>query len=408
MILPAEPFLKSKIKEYYEKNFIKVPFVEQREFGYGVHNKKILDRNICFKNDFDLNSFLREGVPFYLSYSVSYYERPDAKPTLAKNFLKSDFIFEYDADDIPTPCKKTHDSWKCPKCNESGKGHSQTCPKCNSKTIVDEWICDKCIDATKKQTKRLYNILTMELDFQPEEIQITFSGHKGFHTKIISNKIANMKQNERIELMDYITEEGLNFKELGFVEDNKGSLKIEGPNVGKLQKYVSYIKTILENKEANELYDYFGPNTSTQTINKIKKNLPKVIEDLEAGILFKPKQDSVGLWYNLLEHIKESQRLYIDRQTTIDASKIIRCPETIHGGAMLIAKNLCIDDIDEFKPFEDASLQGKGTLKIHLKKVPKLLFNKEIIGPFENEILELPYNISLYFLAKGVADEIIL
>lgn len=408
MILPAETFLKSKIKEYYEKNFIKVPFVEQREFGYGIHNKKILDRNMAFKNDFDLNTFLREGVPFYLSHSVSYYERPDAKPTSAKNLLKSDFIFEYDADDIPTPCKKTHDSWKCPKCAEEGKGHTQNCPKCSSKTIVDEWICDKCIDATKKQTKRLYNILTIELGFEQNEIQITFSGHKGFHTKIISDKIAKLKQNERIELMDYITEEGLNFKELGFVEDNKGSLKIEGPNIGKLQKYVSYIKTILETKEANELFGYFGPNTSTQTINKLKKNLPKVIEELEAGKLYKPKQDSVELWYNLLENIKDSQKLYIDRQTTIDASKIIRCPETIHGGAMLIAKNLCIDDIDEFKPFEDASLQNKGSLKIHLKKVPKLLFNKEIIGPFENEIIELPYNISLYFLAKGVADEIIL
>ena len=195
MILKAEQFLKSKIKEYYEKNFITVDNIDKREFGYGIYNRKILDRNICFKNDFELNAFLREKVPFYLSCSCAHYEYPYAKPTNAKKYLQGEFVFEYDADDIPTPCKKMHDSWQCVKCGENGKGHITKCPKCNSKTELSEWICDKCLDATKKQTKRLYNILIYELGFNKEEIRITFSGHKGFHTKIISEKIQNLKQN---------------------------------------------------------------------------------------------------------------------------------------------------------------------------------------------------------------------
>ncbi|PIU21996.1 MAG: hypothetical protein COT14_03295 [Candidatus Diapherotrites archaeon CG08_land_8_20_14_0_20_30_16] len=408
MIIKAEQFLKSRIKEYYEKNFISVPNIEKREFGYGIYNKKILDRNIAFKNDYELNTFLRERVPFYLSYSVAYYELPDAKPTSAKKLLKNDFIFEYDADDIPTPCKKTHDSWICPKCKEEGKGHTQKCPKCNSRTEISEWICDKCLDATKKQTKRLYNILTYELGFSEQEIKITFSGHKGFHTKIISPKIENIKQNERIELMDYITEEGLNFKELGFVPDEKGSIKFLGEKLGKSQKYLNFIKTVLESNDATELLKYFDPNTSTQTLNKLVNNKKEALESLEKGKFYRPRKESVDLWYNLLENLKESQKLYVDRQTTIDMYKIIRVPNTIHGGAMLLSKEVKIDKISDFNPFEEASIYKDGTLKIHLKKVPRLLLNREIFGPYENEIVELPNNIATYFLAKGVADEAIL
>jgi len=407
MIQKAEVYLKSKIKEFYENNFINVEHVEKREFGYGIYNRKILDRNISFKDDYDLNTFLREKTPFYLSYSVAEYQYPDAKPTSAKIIEKSDFILEYDADDIPTPCKKVHDSWECTKCDEKGKGNIDKCPKCNSRTKISEWICDKCIDATKKQTKRLYDILTKELGFKENEIKIYFSGHKGFHTKIISERISNLKQNERIELMDYITEEGINFKELGFIEDNKGSIIFKGKRIGKAQKYLYFIKKILESNTTEELEKYFDlPKIS---LNKILKNKEEALKMLENNEFYKPKKDSVDIWYNLLEKLKESQRLYVDRQTTIDVHKILRCPNTLHGGAMLIAKELKINEIDAFNPFKDAIIQfDKDTLKIHLKKVPSLLLNNNIYGPYNNEIVELPANIALYLLAKGAADEIIL
>ena len=408
MNIKAESFLKARLKEYYDKNFVTVPDVETREFGYGIYNKKILDRNICFKTDFELNSFLREKVPFYLSYSCAHYQYPDAKPTSAKKLLKNEFIMEYDADDIPTPCKKTHDSWLCPKCNEEGKGHIKKCPKCSTRTEISEWICDKCIDATKKQTKRLYNILIYELGFKESEIKITFSGHKGFHTKIISPKIENLKQNERIELMDYITEEGLNFKELGFVPDNKGSIVFLGEKLGKAQKYLKFIKTVLESKDTSELINYFDPNTSTQTLNKLVNNKEEALKLLEQGLFYRPRKDSLELWYNLLDNLKDSQKLYVDRQTTIDIYKILRCPNTIHGGAMLLAKELTINELDAFKPFEDASIYKEGTLKIHLKKVPRLLLNNQLFGPYNDEIIELPSNIAIYFLAKGAADEAII
>lgn len=409
MLVNIENYLKSKIQEYYNNNFITIDNIEKREIGYGIYNRKIANRNISFKDNYDLNTFLRTKVPFYLSYSMAQYEYPDKTPTIEKKIIKSDFLLEYDADDIPTPCKKIHDSWYCDKCNESGQGNIRRCPKCNSQTKISEWICDKCLEATKKQTIKLYNILTHEFNFEDNEIKFTFSGHKGYHTKIVSEKIAYLKKSERLDLLDYFIEENLNFKEIGFVSNKKGSIDFNGKNIGKSQKYLNYLKSIIENSNEETLLNYFDGLASKTVINKILKNKQEILQLLEKNKLYKLKSESEELWYALLEKIKDLQKLYIDKQTSIDMHKIIRCPETIHGGAMLISKSLTFEELNTFQPFSDAKLPLKEeTLKIHLKKVPRLLLNRIQYGPYNDEIVELPITIALYFLARGAADEIII
>jgi DNA primase small subunit len=409
MIIKAEEYLTSKIKEYYEKTFIEINDVERYEFGYGVYNRKIANRNIQFKDNYDLNEFLRNKTPFYLSKSIAKYEYPEASPTTAKNMLESDFMFEFDADDIPTACKKIHDSWFCEKCGAEGKGHIMKCPECNYKTKLSEWICDKCLDATKKQTKRLIKILIDELGFKEEELSINFSGHKGYHIYISSNKIKHLKKNERLELIDYISESGLNFKEIGFVENNKGSLVYKGLNYGKGIKYLNLVKAIITDANSENIEEYLLENTSKIVINKLLKNKLEIITLLDKNEFYKLKTKSEDIWYTFLEKIKEKQKLYIDKQTTIDIYKILRVPNTIHGGAMLLAKTIELSKLDEFNPFEDAKLpSNEKTLKIHLKKVPKLLLNRTYYGPYNNEIVELPYEVGLYLVAKGAGNEIIL
>lgn len=409
MIIKAEEYLTSKIKEYYEKTFIEIKDINQYEFGYGVYNRKIANRNIQFKDNYDLNEFLRNKIPFYVSKSLAKYEFPEASPTTAKNMLESEFMFEFDADDIPTACKKIHDSWHCEKCGAEGKGHIMKCPECNYKTKLSEWICDQCLNATKKQTKRLIKILIEELGFKNEELSVNFSGHKGYHVYISANKIKNLKKNERLELIDYISESGLNFKEIGFVENKKGSLIYKGLNHGKGIKYLNLVKTVIFDANLENIEEYLPTETSKIIINKLIRNKKEILELLEKNEFYKLKSQSEDLWYTVLEHIKEKQKLYIDMQTTKDIYKILRVPNTIHGGAMLLAKSLDLDKIDDFSPFEDAKLpSNEKTIKIHLKKVPKLLLNRVYYGPYNNEIVELPYEIGLYLLAKGAGNEIIL
>jgi len=407
MKITPEIFLKSKIKEYYKSNRVEIKDIEKREFGYGTYGKKIANRHVEFRNNDELNWFLQNEAPFYLSYSVAYYELPGAKPMQAKRLLGGDMIFEFDSDDIPTDCKKVHDTWQCTKCGENGKGYVEKCPNCNANTKTEEFVCDYCIDATKKQTKKIYNALIDDFDFSSKEIKIMYSGHKGFHIKIISPEVYDLKQNQRTELMNYFSEDGLNFRALGFVEDEKGSIKYIGKNFGKGQKYLNYAITAIQNYDLPELTLLF--DSYTRTIKKVANCKAEVVAELQRGIFPKLKEDSVSLWYNFLDNLKQQQKLMIDKQTTIDIHKIVRAENTIHAGAMLLSKVIEIDSIDAFNPFIDASPYSSGTLRIHLKKVPKLLLNGSIYGPYsEGEEVELPYNIGAYFVAKGVTNDIII
>jgi len=130
----VKTFLESKLKEYYNKEYIVVDNIRKREFGYGVFGRKIANRNLSFNNDKELNQFLRIQHPFYFSYSVAYYKYPNAKLN-KKKYLGGDLVFEFDADDIPTKCKKilqvaimTLEDGKCNnayklKCFCNGKPH---------------------------------------------------------------------------------------------------------------------------------------------------------------------------------------------------------------------------------------------------------------------------------------------
>ncbi len=406
MSISPKDYLQSRIRDYYKMHVLDIPGIEYREFGYGEYGKKISSRHLAFQNNLEFNNFLTSNAPFYVSYSSAYYKKPSARPMENKELLGADMVFEFDSDDIPTDCKKIHDSWVCPKCNNSGKGRVLVCPECKAKTDISEWICDLCLEQTKRQTKKLYQILTTELRFDYNDLNLMYSGHKGFHIKIKGDKIYSQKQNQRVEIMNYISEDGINFKALGFMQDNKGSIKYLGKDFGKGFKYLNLAAKLVKSYDVEKLKGLF--DISTKSFNKLIENRESISNNILKGEFPKIKADSVSLWYNFLDNIKELQNMYIDKQTTIDLHKILRCEDTIHGGSMLVSKKLKFEDIDKFNPFSDAFSFNGDYLKIHLKKVPKLLLGGRTIGPYENQIVELPVEYSLYFLAKGASNEIIL
>lgn len=129
-----EAFLKRKFQQYYQAHLVKEPpSIEKREFGFGVFGKKISERHFAFKNYGNFNDFLRNEVPFFASYSAAHYEFPEATPMQSKNFLGSDLVWEFDADDFKTPCAENHTLWKCPKCGLTGKGRLGYCTACGEK-----------------------------------------------------------------------------------------------------------------------------------------------------------------------------------------------------------------------------------------------------------------------------------
>jgi len=404
MIFDTEQYLRSRYKDYYQNHFVSVPEVEKREFGIGVYGKKISNRHLEFKNNYELNDYLRREVPFYVSCSVGYYRKPGARPMQAKEMEGGDFIFEFDADDLPTKCKDKHDYWYCAKCGCHGSGRLTTCPNCKSNTKIYDYICDDCLEETKKQTKLLISILINELGFKESELFLSFSGHKGYHIKIKSEKVYPLNQEERMEIIDYITKTGLSFKKIGYAYPHIRFLDLETK-----AKFSEFFKAL---KTKNFISMGLDKSAASKAV-KYKQDILRGIEKHIAVSLAHDDEKSRIAWDKIigtfLNKLRETSQLLIDANTSVDIFKIVRVPNTIHGGACLISKELKLSDLDSFYPFRDAYPFNKnGDIKIYIEKMPRLKLNGKEYGPYYKEPVELPENIAIYLLAKGAADGVIL
>ncbi len=137
-----EDFLKSHFKKYYQKNIINtVPNVEQREFGYGVYKRKIANRNMAFSSQEKMNEFLRLKTPLFFSYSNSYYAFPSNTPMQNKQWLSSDIIYEFDADEIKNYCEKVNGLWKCKK----NFGEESLVKETVENKEVKQWFLEKSL-----------------------------------------------------------------------------------------------------------------------------------------------------------------------------------------------------------------------------------------------------------------------
>ncbi|MDD5148807.1 MAG: DNA primase small subunit domain-containing protein, partial [Candidatus ainarchaeum sp.] len=339
ILMDEQEFLKKHFADFYKKNFISdPPEPETREFGIGEFGRKITQRHLSFSSAGGFNAFLQKEAPFFVSYSTALYKKPSARPMQAKEFFAGDIVYEFDADDIKTPCKQVHDSWKCPKCNAEGKGAIELCTQCGTPVKVEQWFCEECLGEAKKQTLELREFL--ENDFSiTDGISINFSGSAGFHFHLRGEAIRQLSQPARMELLDFLTGTNLNLEAIGFME-NKKALECPFPSaLGWGKKLLSGLKELLENAPSEKIAAIAGVRDSK--VKEFLEHKKKIFENMEKGILYPfTTKKSREFWLSLVTFVREEKSLDIDRQTSMDLNKIIRVPGTIHGGTGFIAKKL--------------------------------------------------------------------
>jgi DNA primase small subunit len=77
--------LTDAFRRYYRSHEVAPPpALEKREFGVGAYGRKIVKRHMSFVSPREFRNYLRNNAPHYISYSVGYFEYPDAP------FLKSE------------------------------------------------------------------------------------------------------------------------------------------------------------------------------------------------------------------------------------------------------------------------------------------------------------------------------
>ncbi len=339
----VKQFVKNAFRKYYEEKGVQAPpDFDKREYGFGDDNK-IDYRHVAFKTEAELKRFFVEKAPLYASFSAAYYEFPDARPMLRKQFKGADLIFEFDVDP------------------EEGKLMSHA-----------------SIEKAKQDTFKLLDFLEKDFGINEEDVRVSFSGNRGFHIYVLSEGVRMLNAEARREIVEYVKGEGLDIKKMLSLHPTLDSYGWKG----------RFAKAALEYSLSSSLKAFADKELVREKISKGEYNFFK-------GYLTR--------WDFVLKKQKVSFSVDIDQMVTLDIHKLIRMPSTIHGGSSLLCQ--WVENLDSYDPFRQAIVMHNYPVRVKMvTDVKEFELNDLTFGPFKkNEEKSLPEYVAMLLICKKVA-----
>jgi len=393
-------FLKSKFREYYLKNdVILPPRFTKREYGFMFFDKKFVLRHKGFERMTELKRFLVENVPKHAYYSTAYYKNPEAQDMDEKGWLGADLIFDLDADHIP---------------ETEGKSY------------------EEMLKIVKKEAEKLiFDFLMGDMGFKERDLFIAFSGGRGYHIYVRNPDVWELDSDDRREIVNYITGEGVDIYKF---------LRVENIKMGRTRsREVYYLyplnyggwyskvhrEIMNESKRLLDVYNSYGDKSLLNEINKFLKD-KKLSKKLVRELLSENKE-----YTTKLEHLakgEESQKLQIfkndalrdlfllyiknkirikseiDEPVTTDIHRLIRLIGSLHGKTGFMVKPLTLKDFKDFNPLKDAipEIFRSENAKIKIKNELKIELNGEEYE-LEGEVC-VPDYVAIFVIARGMGD----
>ena len=345
--------------KYYANAELAVLNCEQREFGVG-NIKKIDYRHLAFPRLQDLQAYLTNNTPLFVSHSTAYYKFPDATPIEKKEFIEADVVFDLDLH-------------------------------------AEKFDVYKQLPIVKQEAQRLVeDFLLRDFGLEKKDLLIVFSGNRGYHVHIRHPDFAVLNGDARKELVDYVRGLGLNYE--GFFsseEIKRGIVKITGPTPSEDGYRGRFARAVLQQLEQD-------PASIARMFTKSKEK-SLFIQGITSGNWSKAPMKNVLPRLKQIADQLPLQAINADAGVTQDLSKLIRLPNSIHGETGFIAQ--VIDNLDKFEPLRDALLPLKGVATVQfLEDVPELEFANQSFGPFKaNDRKDLHRAFALFLLLKGSA-----
>jgi len=380
MNLNSKVFLRKLFKRHYFKTRVAAPpQVARREFGVGTLEDKIKVRHKAFKGERDFTAFLKAEAPFFISCSSALYEFPSNQPMDTKVWQGADLVFDLDA-----PMK-----------------------------ILDADV----LEDVRRETQNLADFLTDDFGFNAKDLEVNFSGSKGYHIHVRSPSVLELDSDARREIVDYVTGSGLDFS-CFLNEDSVEGVVFDGKGRGGAPKGIITGPTGEVGGWGGRIYDRFHTimrDSSEQDFKKIKGVGPKMAARLVADREKNLRALERGKWEGLLDVSARVRNQVVsdtavafasdtDKMVTLDTSRLMRVPDTIHGGTGLVAAN--VSDLDSFNPLTDAVAFGDSEVEVQLTaSVDKLsLMENNFEGLKQASKVKLPEYAAAYLILSGRAE----
>lgn len=319
---------KKKIKEYYENDFditglkkvIDFQYFHNREFGFSPAPKRMI-RNLSFDTPDDLINYMIDSAPLAV-YAGAIYDSPPNPRNKTIHSLDNkgrELVFDIDLND--------YDSVRKHICDCEGK--AQVCNLCWQLVNVAVLIIDEAI----------------RTDFGFTDITWVFSGRRGVHSWI-SDKIAlTLNGDQRASIIDYLSILQGDFDKGRVVDRNK----IDPEFISRIEKQV--FTYFLKDITKKGLLDLQFSTSIAGNIIKQREHQDGIIDNNLINRVNK-KSAEIGSYNEILRRWLPR----IDRNVTIDTSRLLRVPNSIHGDTGKVARILSATEAFTLNPENEKSI----------------------------------------------------
>lgn len=386
-------YLRARFREYYlAASMDPPPRIESREWGFIFYDTPGMRRHRSFSSRKELVDYIRSTVPAHVYHSAAYYLKPDAPTMKEKIWRGADLIFDLDADHLA-------------EYRDSGRrGYGEM------------------LERVKRETLKLLEFLLGDFGFEEERISVVFSGGRGYHIHVRDPSIMKLRSDARREIVDYLTGRGLDPERFIHQIDVDGDAGVgrarslrgpasDAPGWGgricrAIESMIMHIRDLDDDEALRLLKSVKGIGSQKARLFLSQIRDDSAIKSIRAGNLDFFKYAS-GIWKLMIPYLMEESVRALSGETdepvTADVHRLIRFPESLHGGTGLRVTQLSIDSLRAFDPLRDAVVFGDDPVVVDILRPASL----ELMGErfdLVPGVNELPAYAAVFLMARGLAE----
>ena len=274
-------------------------------------------RHKSFSDVNQVQSFLSQRAMHSCFYSTAYWRRPYELKMADKLWQGADLIFDLDGDHLPG---------------------------------VTDRDFPGMLEVIQEQAWSLWNdFLEPEFGFSEEHLQVTFSGHRGFHLHYRDPRLFHLDSEARRELVSHIRGEGVDVQgglaryhdhdAKGWTQRIRDGMDSMIETLRAIHRGAEGSRTELRRLESalQSLQDREG-NTSQRSATAIKRLAELMDHDKRVQRLKEGKFELLGNYQSLFLNLLKADASVVlgsagetDEVVTIDVRRQIRWPTSLHG-----------------------------------------------------------------------------
>jgi DNA primase small subunit len=407
---PTLTWARGLFGRYYRSQEIDAPSrFARREFAaFPFAAENLMRRHASFRTAEELRGFLRTEVPRHVYYSSAYYRQPDHPKMAQKEWLGADLIFDLDADHLRGAERLTYPE---------------------QLALVKERVRDL-----------LEDFLFGDFGVDPSTTRLVFSGGRGYHVHVQGDEFLPLSSPERRELVEYVM--GVGFDPATAVVE----VREEAANPLAIADLDAGVESARprRGRGARAYKRLVPPETpgwrgrTTRSVQRLLARWEQLGRDAAAVDMERwglSKREAKHLAKTLIEEGRASQirttlslevfprevpkeflNLVLrqaaievqgetDAPVTTDIHRLIRLPNSLHGGSGLRVVPIAPDALASFEPLRDALPPGLGPETYHVELTEPVDYRLGDVpaAGSAGSGLEVPAPAALFLVLRGEA-----